>query len=321
MKNAIEIYQNKDGQNSVQVKIIDNSVWLSRLQLSELFDRDIKTIGKHVNNVFKEGELVKDSVVAKFATTADDGKTYQVEHYNLDVIISVGYRVKSKQGTQFRIWATQRLNDYLIKGYAINEARLIQTKHELKVLKTGIQIISRSIEEKSEESGLQWLENYSKGLTLLDDYDNERLDSKGLTMRKAKFPKKEAYQGLIDQMKLEFNSNVFGLEKDQGFESSINQITKGFANDDFYPSLEEKAATLLYLIIKNHAFTDGNKRIAAACFLMFLEQNNMLTNKDGEPIISNEALASITLFIASSNPNEMETVKKLLVSVLNRNLK
>ena len=319
MTNKIEIYRSKDGQAAVDVKLVDNSVWLSRQQLSMLFARDIKTIGKHVNNVFKEGELEKGSVVAKYATTAEDGKTYQVEHYNLDVIISIGYRVKSERGTQFRIWATQRLNDYLIKGFALNKERLEQTKQEVQVLRSGIQILGRVIEDKLNEKGFSWLNQFAKGLTLLDDYDHENLDSKGVTQEIANYPTKEEYQQLINQMKDEFDSNVFGLEKDKGFDSSISQISKGFREKDFYPSLEEKAAMLLYLIIKNHAFTDGNKRIAAGCFLLFLERNNLLKNPSGELIVSNEALASLTLFIAASKADEMETVRNLVVSILNRN--
>ena len=231
----------------------------------------------------------------------------------------MGYRVNSKRGTQFRQWATSRLKDYLTKGYVINEKRLAQKQQEVIELKTGIQILSRAIEEKATTEGFEWLQQYAKGLTLLDDYDHERLDTKGLTLQTVKYPQRNDYQKLIDQMKAEFDSSVFGLEKDQGFESAISQISKGYGKEDFYPSLEEKAAMLLYLIIKNHAFADGNKRIAAACFLMFLEYNRMLTNKEGELIISNEALASLTLFVATSKPEEMEIVKNLIISVLNRN--
>jgi death-on-curing family protein len=242
-----------------------------------------------------------------------------IESYNLDVIISVGYRVKSKRGTQFRMWANQVIKDHLVKGYSINKKRLEQTEQEIKFLRSGIQIVSRAIEEKSSEKGLEWLNRFATGLALLDDYDHENLDAKGLTTRKAVYPKRREYQALIDQMKQEFDSDIFGLEKDQSFESAIAQISKGFGENDFYPSLEEKAATLLYLIVKNHAFTDGNKRIAAACFLMFLEYNDILIDKTGSTVISNEALASLTLFIAASRAEEMETVKKLTVSILNRN--
>ncbi|WP_417361450.1 RhuM family protein [Galbibacter sp.] len=319
MKNQIEIYQAIDGQTQVEVTFDHDTVWLNRKQLAQLFGRDIKTIGKHINNVFDEEELDKDSVVANFATTAIDNKIYQVDHYNLDVIISVGYRVKSRQGTEFRQWATQRLKEYLVQGYVINEKRLAQKQQEVQTLKDGIRILSRAIEGKIEKTELDWLEHFAKGLELLDDYDHEQLDDKGLTKRSANYPESADYEKIIDVMRAEFNSTIFGKEKDGSFQSAIAQISKGFGEEDFYPSLEEKAATLLYLIVKNHGFVDGNKRIAAACFLLFLEKNNLLYTQNRKPIVSNEALASLTLFVATSKPDEMETVKKLIISVLNRN--
>ncbi|GMN10966.1 RhuM family protein [Croceitalea sp. MTPC9] len=290
--------------------------------MSALFEKSKKTISEHILNIYEEGELADKSTVRKFQIVQKEGKrtvNRQVVHYNLDVIISVGYRVKSARGTQFRIWANTILKEHLVKGYTVNKKRLEETQKELKFLRSGIQIVNRAIEEKATEEGFEYLKQFSKGLSLLDDYDHENLDGKGLTKREAIYPKPAEYQCLIDQMKTEFNSDVFGFEKDQSFKSAIAQISKGFEKKDFYPSLEEKAATLLYLIVKNHAFTDGNKRIAAACFLMFLEYNNLLINKEGNTIISNEALASLTLFIAASNAEEMEIVKKLVVSILNRN--
>ena len=317
----IVIYKSDTNQIEVSVQLDKDTVWLNRNQLATLFDRDVKTIGKHLSNVFKEGELHKSSVVAKFATTASDGKTYQTEHYNLDVIISVGYRIKSQQGTAFRIWANAVLKQYLVEGYAINEKRLAQKEQEIRMLKDGIHILTRAatlaIEEKTSDIAI--LETFAKGLSLLDDYDHEELDSKGLTTKKANYPSLKDYQAIIKEMLTEFSSDVFGKEKDKSFESSVAQIEKGFGQEDFYPTLEEKATTLLYLVVKNHSFVDGNKRIAAACFLKFLEQNNMLFNAENQPIISNDTLASLTLFIASSKPEEMETVKRLVISVLNRN--
>jgi prophage maintenance system killer protein len=327
MNNQIEIYQGTDGQTQIEVKFEKDTVWLNRNQIASLFGRDVKTIGKHINNVFNEGELVKEVVVAKFATTtlhgAIEGKTQttKTEHYNLDVIISVGYRVKSLQGTQFRIWATQRLKDYLVQGYAINESRLAQKEQEVQTLKDGIRILSRAIQQKEEDQNLDWLNHFAKGLELLDDYDHENLDKKGLSKRKASYPDLAQYQEVIKSMRSDFESGVFGKEKDGSFESAIAQISKGFGEEDFYPTLEEKAATLLYLIVKNHGFVDGNKRIAAACFLFFLQHNDLLHTSEGILIISNDALASLTLFIASSKPEEMDTVKKLVISVLNRNRK
>lgn len=321
----IIIYQSPDGQTEVQVTFDEDTVWLNQEQLGQLFNRNRTVVGRHIRNIFREGELDESVVCADFAHTTEHGaikgKTQlkTTKYYNLDVIISVGYRIKSIRGTQFRQWASNRLKDYLIQGYAINEKRLKQKNQELQVLKSGIQILGRAIEQTAQEEGIQWLNKFAKGLTLLDDYDHERLDSKGLSLKQAKYPTIEEYQFLINQMKLEFESDVFGLQKDQSFESAITQISKGYDEKDFYPSIEEKAATLLYLIIKNHAFTDGNKRIAAACFLLFLENNNALMNNDGNMIISNEALASITLFTAASKPEEMDVVKNLIVSILNRN--
>ena len=319
MDTKIQFYQGVEGQTHIKVTFTENTVWLNRNQLSELFGRDIKTVGKHINNVFVEGELTKSAVVANFATTAADGKVYKVDHYNLDVIISVGYRVKSKQGTEFRQWATQRLKDYLIQGYAINEQRLAQKQQQVQTLKDGIRILGRAIESKIIDTDFLWLSQFSKGLELLDDYDHEELDGKGISTRQAIYPELSDYQQIVEIMKADFDSDVFGKEKDGSFQSAVIQISKGFGDIDFYPSLEEKAATLLYLVIKNHGFVDGNKRIAAACFLFFLERNNLLKSRSGDLIISNEALASLTLFAAASKPEEMETVKKLVVSVLNRN--
>src|SRR5690606_16042244 len=226
MNNQIEIYQGSDGQTQIEVKFEKETVWLNRNQMAALFGRDVKTIGKHVNNVFNDGELEKDAVVANIATTASDGKSYQVDHYNLDVIISIGYRVKSAQGTQFRIWATQRLKDFLVQGYAINENRLAQKQQEIQTLKDGIRILSRVIEQKAEDKNLDWLHHFAKGLELLDDYDHENLDNKGLTKGKANYPGLADYQSVISSMRSEFEAGVFAKEKDGSFESAISQIGK-----------------------------------------------------------------------------------------------
>lgn len=313
------IYQTKDKKTEVKVSFEKETVWLNRQQMADLFDRDIKTIGKHVNNVFKEKELAKDSVVAFFATTASDGKTYQVEHYNLDVIISVGYRVKSQRGTQFRQWATQRLKDYLVEGYSVNQKRLAEKNMEVKTLKTGIQILSTTLKDHiktiDEAKGLTiLLDQFDKGLTLLDDYDHESLDEKGKSSKQAKLIEYKGFKSVIEAMKSDFPSDIFGQEKDHSFKSAIRQIYQTFEENDLYPSLEEKAATLLYLVVKNHAFVDGNKRIAAACFLYFLEKNEL----DPVTTIGNDALATLTLFIAASKPDDMKTFIRLVISLLNR---
>ena len=323
IKNQIEIYQATDGSTQINVQFEQDTVWLTQAQMAELFGKGRTTITEHINNVFTEGELLEEVVCRDFRHTTQHGaikgksQSKNVKYYNLDVIISVGYRVKSKQGTQFRIWANKILKEYLVKGYAVNEKRLAQKEQEVQLLKNGIQILSRAIEQKTEEN--EWLSIFSKGLQLLDDYDHEELDSKGLTKKQGIYPTREDYQELINQMVVDFDSQVFGKEKDQNFQSSIAQIEKGFGENDFYPTLEEKATMLLYLVVKNHSFVDGNKRIAAACFLKFLQTNQMLFNAQNEPIIGNDTLASLTLLIASSKPEEMETVKRLVISVLNRN--
>ncbi|WP_157429233.1 RhuM family protein [Aequorivita sublithincola] len=318
--NEVLIYKTNKNQIQVDVEFDGETVWLTQNQLSQLFEQTKQNISLHINNCFNEGELNRDATVKESLTVRKEGERNvkrKIEHYNLDVIISVGYRVKSQRGTQFRIWANSILKQYLTEGYAINEKRLAQKEQELHILKNGIQILSRAIEEKTTDD--KWLTIFTSGLSLLDDYDHEQLDTKGLTLKQADYPSLADYQKLINQMQTEFNSGIFGKEKDKSFQSSIAQIEKGFGNRDFYPTIEEKAAMLLYLIVKNHSFVDGNKRIAAACFLKFLHQNKILFTNNNQPIISNDTLASLTLFIASSKPEEMETVKRLVISVLNRN--
>ncbi|MEB2776333.1 RhuM family protein [Algoriphagus sp. D3-2-R+10] len=322
MENKIEIYQAANGQTQIEVRFEQETVWLSQVQMATLFNQTKQNISLHINNCYKEGELKPEATVKESLTVQREGKRNierKIKQYNLDVIISVGYRVKSQHGTRFRQWATQRLKDFLVQGYAINETRLSQKQQEVQTLKDGIRILSRAIEQKAQDQNLEWLNHFAKGLELLDDYDHENLDKKGFSKRQANYPEIAEYKEVIQAMRSDFESGVFGKEKDGSFESAVSQISKGFGKEDFYPTLEEKAATLLYLVVKNHGFVDGNKRIAAACFLLFLQSNDLLHNEEGRSIISNDALASLTLFIASSKPEEMDTVKKLVISVLNRN--
>jgi prophage maintenance system killer protein len=312
------IYKDSNNQIELNVQLEKETLWLNLNQMAQLFERDKSVISRHLRNIFKTNELDENSVVAKNATTAADGKTYQVDYYNLDAIISVGYRVNSIKGTHFRIWATSRLKELVINGYVIDKKRLAQKEQEVKVLKSGIQIMARVIEQKADEKGFEWLDTFAKGLGLLDDYDHESLDARGISKQDISYPELGDYYEMVEIMKQQFDSDIFGKEKDENFQSSVAQIAKGMDQEDFYPSLEEKAAMLLYLITKNHSFVDGNKRIAAACFLLFLKQNNLLYIAD-RPIISNEALAALTLYVASSKPEEMDTVKRLIISVLNRN--
>jgi len=325
MDSKIEIYKTVDNQTELNVLFDNDTVWLNRKQLASLFDRDRTVISRHINNIFKEGELEKNMVCAKFAHTTQHGaikdkeQLTETEFYNLDVIISVGYRVKSVQGTEFRQWATQRLKDYLVKGYSINEKRLAQKQQEVEYLKTGIRILSRAIEESTNDENREVFQLFSKGLTLLDDYDHETLDKEGTTKHEFVYPSFHDYLELIHNMYSDFKSDVFAQPKDDSFQSSVAQIKQSFGGNDFYPTLEEKAANLLYFITKNHSFVDGNKRIAAACFVYFLEQNNALLKSDGSPLIDNSTLAALTLFIATSKTEEDDIVKRLVISILNRN--
>lgn len=307
----------------MSVRFDADTCWLILNEMASLYDRDKSVISRHIRNVFQSGELDRASTVAKNATVQSEGGRSvrrELEVYNLEVIISVGYRVNSIRGTQFRQWATRRLKQYLLQGIAINERRIHIQSQEIKILHNGIRILNRAIEIRNQETSDQnWLTSFSQGLQLLDDYDHERLDNTGRHTQGVCYPVPDEYWAIIDAMRREFDTVVFGREKDGGFESALGQIQQSFNDHDLYPSIEEKAAILLYLVVKNHAFVDGNKRIAAACFLLFLRKNNLLQTKQGLPIISQDALASLTLFVAASKPEEMQTVKRLLISVLNRN--
>lgn len=322
MNQQIQIYKDPEGNTQIEVQFENETVWLNQSQMVQLFNSSKANISEHLKQIFDSEELDRKATVRKTRTVQKEGTrsvSRLIDYFNLEVIISVGYRVNTKSGIQFRRWATSRLKDLLVNGYTLNEKRLAKKNQEVKVLKSGIQILSRAIENKAQEEGMDWLDIYAKGLEILDDYDHEALDKKGKTKRKATYPALVDYQQLVKVMRKEFDSDVFGKEKDQNFRSSIAQIEKGMGDTDFYPTLEEKAAMLLYLVTKNHSFVDGNKRIAAACFLYFLDVNRLMYNKYGEPILSNEALASLTLLVASSKPEEMETIRRLIVSVLNRN--
>ena len=311
-KNEIILFENQGVKLEVNLK--DETVWLNRQQLSELFDRDIKTIGKHINNALKEELSNDNSVVAKFATTASDGKTYQVEYYNLDMILSVGYRVKSYKGIVFRRWANKVLKEYTLKGYAINQRRLDYLEKAVKIIG-----IANRIDEKLENNDakgiLKVIGEYSKALDLLDDYDHK-------TLKKIK--------GNIDERQIEYNScieiinklrfneesSLFAVERDKGLESIIGNIYQSFAAQDIYKSIEEKAANFLYLIVKNHVFADGNKRIAATLFIYFLNFYGILY-RENKQVIDNNTLTALTLLIAESNPKEKEVIIDLVMNFLN----
>ncbi|MEY4791582.1 MAG: hypothetical protein RIT34_389 [Bacteroidota bacterium] len=316
----IEIFKTQR-DTEVRLKLENETLWLDAHHIAEIFDVKRPAVVKHISNIYKANELNQLSTCSILEQIALDGKKRKMNFYNLDVILSVGYRINSVKATQFRQWATKRLKDYLVEGVAINEKRLAQKNKEIQVLHDGIRILSRAIEEQANSNAnYAWLQQFSIGLQLLDDYDHETLDTKGINSKAAIYPELDDYLVLVAQMRAEFNTAVFGKLKDGSFDSAIHQIKQSFGLEELYSSLEEKAAMLLYLVVKNHAFVDGNKRIAAACFLLFLERNGILYNPTGQTIISNEALASLTLFVAASQANEMQTVKNLLISVLNRNV-
>ena len=317
----IVIYQTKDGKTAIDVKLENETVWLNRQQMAELFGRDIKTIGKHINNAKKE-ELEGIPGVAKFATTALDGKSYQMEYYNIEMITSVGYRVKSQRGTQFRIWANKILKDYLIKGYAINQ----QVKAaQLEDLKSTVRLLSNVIEHKQltldEANGLlRVITDYTYGLDTLDKYDYQQLEVDSTTPTEEFRATYEEAMEAIHLLQEKFgSSNLFGNEKDQSFKSSINTIYQTFGGEELYPSIEEKAAMLFYLVVKNHSFSDGNKRIAAFLFLWFLEKNGILYKSDGSKLIGNNTLVALTLMIAESRTEEKDVMVKVVINLINKN--
>jgi prophage maintenance system killer protein len=317
----IIIYTNSINQIQVEVDYENGTLWLNLNQISQLFEKDKSVISRHIKNIFKEGELETNATVAKNATVQIEGNRTvirKIDFYNLDVILAVGYRVSSYKGTLFRKWATEKLNSYLVQGYAINEKRLAQKQQEVEYLKTGIRILNRAIEQQATQDDSQMLVVFAKGLSLLDDFDHQTLETEGITVAATIFPSFDEYMKLIQAMYSEFASDVFAQPKDESFHSSINQIAQSFNEVELYPTIEEKAANLLYFITKNHSFVDGNKRIAAACFLLFLERNNALYRTNGTPLISNEALAALTLFIATSKTEEADIVKHFIISILNQ---
>lgn len=306
-KNEIILFETEDRMISLPVMVKDETVWLNRNQLSELFERDIKTVGKHINNALKEELSGQNTVVAKFATTASDGKKYMVEHYNLDVIISVGYRVKSKRGIEFRRWANCVLKEYIIKGYAVNHNRMNQLNEVIRVMKRA----ENSLDTKQV---LTVVERYSQALELLDAYDHQNMERpKG--SKATYILTYEECRKVIDNMKFGDSSSLFGNEKDDSFKGSIGTIYQSFAGEDLYPTLEEKAANLLYFVTKNHSFFDGNKRIAATIFLYFLDKNDALF-KNGEKLIDDHTLVALTIMIAESNPEEKEMMISLIMNCI-----
>ncbi len=311
-KNEIILFENQGVKLEVNLK--DETVWLNRSQLSELFGRDIKTIGKHINNALKEELLEDKAVVAKFATTASDGKTYQVEYYNLDMILSVGYRVKSNKGIIFRRWANKVLKEYTLKGYAVNQRRLEYLEKTIKLIDIANRIDER-LEGNDAKEILKVIGDYSKALDLLDDYDHGTLKKIDGSTDERKIEYKKCIE-VINKLRFNEESSLFAVERDKGLESIIGNIYQSFGGQDIYKSIEEKGANFLYLIVKNHVFADGNKRIAATLFIYFLNFYGILY-KDGKQTIDNNTLAALTLLIAESNPKEKDVIIDLVMNFLN----
>lgn len=309
MDNELVIFEDDEIKLEVPISAKDETVWLNRQQMATLFNRDIKTIGKHIKNAINE-ELSGTSTVAKFATVQLEG-TRQVErlieYYNLDVIISVGYRVKSKRGVAFRKWANSVLKEYIIKGYAINQQRLNQLNQVLRIMKR----LETALDAKQV---LTVVERYNKALDLLDDYDHQKLE-KPKGNKTTYILTYEECRKVIDEMKFSSDSKLFGNEKDDSFKGSIGNIYQSFAGVDIYPSLEEKAANLLYFVTKNHSFSDGNKRIAATMFLYFLDRNGVLFTNH-EKLIDDHTLVALVIMIAESRPEEKDVMISIIMNCI-----
>ena len=324
----IIIYQAEDGQTQIDVQLEEETIWLSQKQMAELFDKGRTTITDHIQNIFTEGELNEEEVCRNFRHTTQHGaikgktQTSKTKYYNLDVVISVGYRVKSKRGTQFRIWANKILKDYLVQGYAINEKLLKESNQKLNEFKKIVQLQEKVISEyqleTDEAQGLiKVIANYSKALDLLDDYDHQRLTiPKKEYVEAVKINYNEARNAIDELGKQTKFEGLFGKEKDDSFKGSLENIYQTFDGVELYKTIEEKAAHLLYFIVKNHSFTDGNKRIAAFLFVWFLQRNNILYTAKGTKVVSDSTLVALTLMLAQSNPNEKDLMIKVIINLL-----
>ncbi|MBQ2291672.1 MAG: virulence protein RhuM/Fic/DOC family protein [Paludibacteraceae bacterium] len=326
--NQIIIYQTDDDQTQIDVRLENETVWLTQAQMADLFQKDRTVISRHIRNVFKEGELDESLVCAKFALPKKYGRREgyiqetEATIYNLDVIISVGYRVKSQRGVQFRQWANRVLKQYLIKGYAINE----RLRHEqISELRQLVQVVGRTLQHREQENTIETQDlldvvvDYTYALDTLDNYDYERLTIDQTTKVASFHATYENAMEQIQRLRDKFGASVlFGNEKDDSFKSSIGQIYQTFGGEELYPSVEEKAAMLLYLVTKNHSFSDGNKRIAATLFLWFLNNNKILYNSDGSKRIADSTLVALTLMIAESKTEEKDVMVKVVVNLINQ---
>jgi len=323
----IVIYRAPGGKAELQVKLEHETVWLSLDQMAGLFDRDKSVISRHLQNVFNSKELNRYLVVAKNATTAADGKTYRVDYYNLDAILSVGYRVNSKRGTQFRIWATQMLKEHLVRGFTVNERRLKEQQQRLDDLQQTVGLLGRVIEGRAlktdeAEGLLHVIVDYSHALSLLDQYDHHQLAIRDTTKPPEPFVLTyEQSRRAIDKMgeQMGVKRGLFGIERDDSFKSAVNTVYQTFGGSELYPSVEEKAANLLYFVVKNHGFVDGNKRIGAFLFIWFLDANQLLYTGEGQKRLADNALVALTLMIAESKSKDKDIIIKVIVNLINKN--
>jgi prophage maintenance system killer protein len=326
-KNEIIIYTTPDGKETFEVNLKKDTVWLSQKQMAELFEKNTDTIGLHIKNIFSTKELNEKSTTEKYSVVQIEGNRKverKIKFYNLDLIISVGYRVNSKRGTQFRIWATNILKQHLVNGYTINEKRIREDRNKLKELQKTLKITERLLQNKALDSKeatglLKVILDYQKALHLLDEYDYQKLEIKKVTTKEKFKINLQKVRQELDQLKNNYPTGLFGLEKDQSFSGSIGAIYQSFDGKDLYPSIEEKAAHLLYFVVKNHSFIDGNKRIAASLFLWFLNENAILYNDNGSKRLADNALVALTLLIAESKAEEKETIIKVIVNLINKN--
>lgn len=307
MKDEVLLFESEDRAVILNVKIEEETAWLTQAQMTELFQTTKQNVSLHINNCFKEGELDKYAVVKDSLTTAPDGKKYKTKHYNLDVIISVGYRVKSKRGVEFRKWANSVLKQYILQGYAVNNNRITQ-------LGEVIQIMKRTENALDSKQVLSVIEKYSEALELLDSYDHQNMKRPRGNQATYELTYEEC-RGVIAQMRFGNESDLFGREKDDSFKGSIGNIYQSFGGRDVYPTLEEKAAHLLYFVTKNHSFYDGNKRIAATMFLYFLDRNGVLF-MDGRKLIEDHTLVALTIMIAESRPEEKDMMITVIMNCL-----
>lgn len=323
-KGEIIIYQSSDGQTELDVRLEGDSVWLSQAQLSSLFNSDRTSVGRHIRNIYKSGELEENATCAFFAQVQQEGKRTvkrTIPYYNLDIVISVGYRVNSKRATQFRIWANRVLKEYLIKGYAINHNAKAEQLEELKrTIAVMNDVLAAKSVTKDEAIGLlRVISDFAYGLNTLDRYDYQQLEISDTTTEELFRATYESAIEALQVLKTQFGaSELFAREKDGSFHSTMGAIYQTFGGKDLYPSVEEKAANLLYLTTKNHSFSDGNKRIAAFLFLWFLEKNGILYREDGSRLIDNNTLVALTLMIAESRTEEKDIMTKVVVNLINK---